>query len=324
VIEDLGLGGGLVLQNPGPALPRLFISHSSKDNVVALAFRRWLAANGWAESEVFIDLHGIGAGVRWRETLRKANVACEGVILLASPNSLASVECEKELELAEALGKPIIPAIIRDLTVKHPRLAPWADRQIVDLSQQPTEPIEPFEYEGKLHRVGFSVAALASIKPDSPTSASRPAVSRGSRASGPTGHWRHASGVFANCSCSMHRRMRRVPRRTARREQALDGISRRRDHRAGCGLFTAEQRGSGTLARPPRYVTRSMETRHVQHKISHVLHCSRPPYGHRACISADSTGVATSTVPRAASSTVPRAASSRGGSTRCRSRDGAN
>jgi hypothetical protein len=145
-------------------LPRLFISHSSKDNVVALAFRRWLAANGWAESEVFIDLHGIGAGVRWRETLRKANVACEGVILLASPNSLASVECEKELELAEALGKPIIPAIIRDLTVKHPRLAPWADRQIVDLSQQPTEPIEPFEYEGKLHRVGFSVAALASIK----------------------------------------------------------------------------------------------------------------------------------------------------------------
>jgi hypothetical protein len=145
-------------------LPRLFISHSSKDNVDALAFRRWLAANGWAESEVFIDLHGIGAGARWRETLRKANVACEAVVLLASPNSLASVEYEKELELAEALGKPIIPAIVRDLTVKHPRLAPWADRQIVDLSQQPTEPIEPFEYEGKLHRVGFSVAALASIK----------------------------------------------------------------------------------------------------------------------------------------------------------------
>jgi hypothetical protein len=36
----------------GAALPRLFISHSSKDNVEALAFRRWLAANGWAESEV--------------------------------------------------------------------------------------------------------------------------------------------------------------------------------------------------------------------------------------------------------------------------------
>jgi hypothetical protein len=73
-------------------LPRLFISHSSKDNVEALAFRRWLAANGWAE-------------------------------------------------------------IVR-----------YADRQLVDLSQEPTERIEPFEHEGKLHRVEFSIAALASIK----------------------------------------------------------------------------------------------------------------------------------------------------------------
>ena len=105
-------------------MPRLFISHSSKDNVEALAFRRWLVANGWAENDVFIDLHGIGAGERWRERLRKANAACEAVVLLASPNSLGSVECEKELELAEALGKPIIPVIVRDLTVKHPRLAP--------------------------------------------------------------------------------------------------------------------------------------------------------------------------------------------------------
>ena len=145
-------------------MPRLFISHSSKDNVEALAFRRWLVANGWAENDVFIDLHGIGAGERWRERLRKANAACEAVVLLASPNSLGSVECEKELELAEALGKPIIPVIIRDLTVKHPRLAPWADRQIVDLSQQPAERIEPFEHEGQLRRVEFSVAALASIK----------------------------------------------------------------------------------------------------------------------------------------------------------------
>jgi hypothetical protein len=133
-----------------------------------------------------IDLHGIGAGERWRERLRKANAACEAVVLLASPNSLGSVECEKELELAEALGKPIIPVIVRDLTVKHPRLAPWADRQIVDLSQQPAERIEPFEHEGQFHRVEFSVAALASIKARLADSASRPAASRGSRASGPT------------------------------------------------------------------------------------------------------------------------------------------
>ncbi|MGA7449722.1 MAG: toll/interleukin-1 receptor domain-containing protein, partial [Rhodoplanes sp.] len=71
-------------------MPRLFISHSGVDNVAALAFQRWLIANGWSEEDVFIDLHGIGAGERWRDTLRKANASCEAVILLASPDSLDS------------------------------------------------------------------------------------------------------------------------------------------------------------------------------------------------------------------------------------------
>jgi hypothetical protein len=96
-------------------LPRLFISHSSKDNVEALAFRRWLAANGWDENEVFIDLHGIGVGARWRETLRKANASCEAVILLASPDSLDSKECQREINLAEDLDKSILVVILHDL-----------------------------------------------------------------------------------------------------------------------------------------------------------------------------------------------------------------
>jgi hypothetical protein len=29
-------------------LPRLFISHSGKDNVETLAFRNWLVADGWS------------------------------------------------------------------------------------------------------------------------------------------------------------------------------------------------------------------------------------------------------------------------------------
>ncbi len=73
-------------------MPRLFISHSSVDNVAALAFQRWVVANGWAAEDVFIDLHGIGAGERWRDTLRKANKSCEAVVLLASPEALASEE----------------------------------------------------------------------------------------------------------------------------------------------------------------------------------------------------------------------------------------
>ena len=144
-------------------MPRLFLSHSSKDNIPALAFQRWLVANGWSEEDIFIDLHDIDAGERWRDTLRKANASCEAVILLASPEALDSKECQREINLAEDLGKEIIVAILRDLHKDDPRLARWADRQFVDLTQQPTERMEPFERDGAVHRVEFHLPALASI-----------------------------------------------------------------------------------------------------------------------------------------------------------------
>lgn len=145
-------------------MPRLFISHSRVDNIAALAFQRWLIANGWDQEDVFIDLHGIGAGERWRDTLRKAGVSCEAVILLASPDSLDSKECQREINLAEDLGKPILVVILRDLTNDDTRLARFADTQFVNLSAEPLERMEPFEHEGKVQRVSFNLSALLSIK----------------------------------------------------------------------------------------------------------------------------------------------------------------
>jgi WD40 repeat protein len=145
-------------------LPRLFISHSSKDNVYALAFQNWLTANGWSREDVFIDLHGIGAGERWRDTLRKANHQCEAVVLLASPDSLDSKECQREMNLAEDQGKEIIVALLRDLTKEDPRLSRYSERQFVDLSLEPKDRLEPFEFDGRMHRVEFNTDALAAIK----------------------------------------------------------------------------------------------------------------------------------------------------------------
>jgi TIR domain-containing protein len=45
---------------------------------------------------VFLDMHGIGAGARWKETLAKANERCEAVVFLISPHSLTSNECYVE------------------------------------------------------------------------------------------------------------------------------------------------------------------------------------------------------------------------------------
>src|SRR5262249_47311748 len=77
---------------------------------------------------------------------------------------IASVECQKELDLAEALGKEIIVAILRDLAKDDTRLARYSERQFVDLSAEPKDVIEPIEFEGQHHRVEFSSQALAAIK----------------------------------------------------------------------------------------------------------------------------------------------------------------
>jgi hypothetical protein len=47
-------------------MSRLFLSHSSANNVEAVAIRDWLAGEGW--NEVFLDLdaaRGISAGEKW-------------------------------------------------------------------------------------------------------------------------------------------------------------------------------------------------------------------------------------------------------------------
>ncbi len=144
-------------------MPRLFVSHSSKDNVHALAFQRWLEAKGWAKDDVFIDLHGIGAGERWRETLVKANVACEALLYFASPEALDSEECKREVRRAEDDRKEVMVAILRDVKIDDRRLAPYAERQIMDLSVDPREERVEVEHQGRRHLIDFNRPALNAI-----------------------------------------------------------------------------------------------------------------------------------------------------------------
>jgi hypothetical protein len=94
-------------------MPRLLILHSSRDSLQALALQRGLEANGRAKDDVFIDLYGIGAGEKWRDTLVKANVGCRALLFLATPESFASEECLREVRRAEDDRKEIIVAILR-------------------------------------------------------------------------------------------------------------------------------------------------------------------------------------------------------------------
>lgn len=66
-------------------MSRIFLSHSSSDNLEAVAVRDWLAREGW--DDVFLDFgpeHGIAAGERWERALHEAASRCEAVVFLVS------------------------------------------------------------------------------------------------------------------------------------------------------------------------------------------------------------------------------------------------
>jgi len=55
----------------------IFLSHSSVDELEAVALKQWLLDNGW--DDVFLDLdpeRGLRTGERWQEALRRAGTDC--------------------------------------------------------------------------------------------------------------------------------------------------------------------------------------------------------------------------------------------------------
>lgn len=135
----------------------LFISHSSRDNDAAIKVRTWLKAHGWGE--VFLDLdpqQGLAPGHRWQLELKQAGERCSGVLVLLSPNWLASRWCQTEFLLADQLGKKIFPLFIAPTSFDDLPLELKAKFQIVDISE-PGKETEGFERLA----IGLTRAGLA-------------------------------------------------------------------------------------------------------------------------------------------------------------------
>jgi WD40 repeat protein len=100
-------------------MPRIFLSHSSKDNTEATALRQWLIdQRPELVSEIFLDISedlGLAPGQRWKDALRQANQRCEAVICLVSQSWGSSPECKTEYRTAETLGKQILVARLEDV-----------------------------------------------------------------------------------------------------------------------------------------------------------------------------------------------------------------
>lgn len=88
----------------------IFLSHSSKDNPLIGRIKTHLAVNGYAS--LFLDFdpeQGIPAGVNWEEVLYSRLMACDAVVALITPHSIASHWCFAEIAFARALEKKLFP-----------------------------------------------------------------------------------------------------------------------------------------------------------------------------------------------------------------------
>ena len=100
-------------------MPRLFISHSSKNDDWAIALTDWLVREGWSgPDDIFLDLdpeRGITAGQRWAQALDEAATRCEAVLFLVSEEWLGSKWCADEYQLANKLNKKLFALLVDDM-----------------------------------------------------------------------------------------------------------------------------------------------------------------------------------------------------------------
>jgi WD40 repeat protein len=118
----------------------LFISHSSKDNDPAKRVRDLLRDQGWRDT--FLDLdpeHGLAPGQRWQEELKKAGERCSAVIVLISPDWVASRWCLTEFLVASQLGKRIFPVLIAPTPFSELPVELTAHFQMADISRPEVE-----------------------------------------------------------------------------------------------------------------------------------------------------------------------------------------
>lgn len=130
-------------------MPRIFISHSSRDNQIAAEIKTWLDSRGFDNVFLDIDKHaGIPPGKNWEQELYRGIDSAQAVILLVTPNWHASKWCFVEFAQARALGKPIFPVII----------APGGERFIApDIQQLDLQ----LDREGGLDRLAAELTRIA-------------------------------------------------------------------------------------------------------------------------------------------------------------------
>ncbi len=97
---------------------KLFISYSRDDKLYVYELADRLRDDG--AHTIWIDKSALVGGDSWWEAICKGVENAECVIAVLSPRALGSIFCDAELRYAQALGKPILPLMLKTVDIpKH-------------------------------------------------------------------------------------------------------------------------------------------------------------------------------------------------------------
>jgi len=91
-------------------MPRIFISYSRQDQEFALRLATSLRETG---IDVWIDLEDIPAGMKWSSAIQEGLDTAQLMIVIISPESMASRNVEDEWQYYLDNNKPVIPVLLK-------------------------------------------------------------------------------------------------------------------------------------------------------------------------------------------------------------------
>lgn len=117
-------------------MSHIFISYSRKDQQTTDQIVSRLKERGF---KVWIDHEGIKGGKLWRVEIVEAIDNADAVVLMLSPNSAASDNVRKEVDLAESSNRKIFPVLLAPVTLPPQLRYQLAGIQWIDYFSNPEE-----------------------------------------------------------------------------------------------------------------------------------------------------------------------------------------
>jgi len=140
---------------------KVFISYSRRDSAVVEGIVSQLEAEGF---EVWFDREDIKPGKQWRKQIVEGIDTADVFVLNLSPDSGASVNVLKELNLAEESLDPfILPVMLKDMKIPNEMRYQLAGNQFISYFQDPKRGVQDLIAEIK--KRGEATADRPKVQP---------------------------------------------------------------------------------------------------------------------------------------------------------------